>query len=334
MKTVLVLGANGRFGRAAVDAFAAAGWTALAQLRRAPATPLPRGARAVEAPLADASELARRAAGASVVVYAVNPLYTRWEEELFPLFHQGVAVARALDAVFMLPGNVYNYGQHAMSLHLNEQAPDRPGTRKGEMRVAMEDELRALATAGLDSVVIRAGDFFGCGTGSYLDLAIVKDIARGRIVYPGPLDVPHAWTYLPDLARAFVAVAAHGRVAGMRRFHFGGHTLTGHELIGALDRAAAGLGLRPERGFRIRRMHWGLLRVLGLVNPMLRELTRMSYLWRVPHGMAGDALTRAVGPVPPTPIEEALRQSLIDLGLAPALRALSLSIDRPARNAG
>ena len=34
--TVLVLGANGRFGAAAVNAFAAAGWRVLAQLRRAP----------------------------------------------------------------------------------------------------------------------------------------------------------------------------------------------------------------------------------------------------------------------------------------------------------
>jgi len=33
----LVLGANGRFGAAAVAAFAAAGWTVLAQARRAPA---------------------------------------------------------------------------------------------------------------------------------------------------------------------------------------------------------------------------------------------------------------------------------------------------------
>ena len=38
--TVLVLGAAGRFGAAAVQAFAQAGWRVLAQQRRAPATPL------------------------------------------------------------------------------------------------------------------------------------------------------------------------------------------------------------------------------------------------------------------------------------------------------
>jgi len=35
---VLILGANGRFGRAACDAFASAGWAVTAQMRRAPRT--------------------------------------------------------------------------------------------------------------------------------------------------------------------------------------------------------------------------------------------------------------------------------------------------------
>ena len=327
MNTVLVLGANGRFGRAAVDAFAAAGWTVLAQMRRAPATPLPRGATMLELPLEGTAALAERARAASVVVHAVNPPYTRWEEELFPLFRQGVAVARALNAVFMLPGNVYNYGEGMPPL-LREDTPERPSTRKGELRVAIEDELRALAPQGLASVLIRAGDFFGCGTGSYLDLAIAKDIGRGRLVYPGDLGLLHAWAYLPDLARAFVAVAERGRVPGLRRLHFAGHSLTGHEFIAALGQAAEGLGLRPGAGFTVGRLPWRLLRLAGLVNPMLRELARMSYLWRVPHALAGDALERAAGPLRTTPIETALRCSLVELGLAPqapaaAERALS-----------
>ena len=37
-------------------------------------------------------------------------------------------------------------------------------------------------------------------------VAIVKALAKGKLVYPGPLDRAHAWAYLPDLAQAFVAV--------------------------------------------------------------------------------------------------------------------------------
>jgi nucleoside-diphosphate-sugar epimerase len=213
----------------------------------------------------------------------------------------------------MLPGNVYNFGPRMPAL-LDETTPALPGTRKGLLRVAMEDELQRRAERGLDSVVLRAGDFFGSGTGSWLDLVIAKSIGAGKLVYPGPLDRLHAWAYLPDLARAFVAVAADGGHRGCLRLHFEGHSLSGEDFIAALSEAAAGLGLRPERGFRVAGMPWGLIRLLGIANPMLRELARMSWLWREPHALAGHALRQRVGPLPATPLASALRQALIDLG--------------------
>lgn len=319
--TVLILGAAGRFGSAAVQAFAAAGWRVLAQQRRAP-TSLPRGAHFIDTPMHDTAALAARAAGASVVVYAVNPLYHRWDAELLPLFEQGLAVAEALGARFMLPGSVYNYGRTMPPL-LAEDTPQRPSTRKGEQRVAMENALRDRATRGLDSVLIRAGDFFGAGSGSWLDQAIVKEIGHGRLTYPGPLDLAHAWAYLPDLAQAFVAVATRTRVRGAAFLHFAGHTVSGREFIAAVDEAAASLGLRPGRGFRVDGMPWGLIRAVGIVHPLWRELARMSYLWRVPHGLDGRELAWLAGPLHTTPLLPALQQSLRDLGFA---RAPSLGL--------
>lgn len=40
-----------------------------------------------------------------------------------------------------------------------------------------------------------------------MDLVIAENLAKGKIVYPGAVDFPHARVYLPDLARTFVAVA-------------------------------------------------------------------------------------------------------------------------------
>lgn len=308
MNTVLVLGANGRFGRAAVDAFTAAGWRVAAQMRRAPVTPLPAGAQALEVPLSDTAALA--ASGAQVVVHAVNPLYTRWDEEAMPLLRQGLEAAQRLRAHFMLPGNVYGFGEGMPAL-LDEHTPERPTTTKGRQRAAMEAEVAA--RPGLRSTVIRAGDFYGGGTGSWLDLVIAKDLGKGKLVYPGPLDVPHAWAYLPDLARAFVAVATTGGT-GARRLHFAGHTLTGRAWLAALEQAAGELGLTPARGWRHGTFPWAFIRIAGLVWPMGRELAAMSYLWRVPHALNGGALERAVGPLPATPVVAALRQALLDLG--------------------
>ena len=111
-----------------------------------------------------------------------------------------------LNATFMLPGNVYNYGE-PMPAVLAQDTVQHPTTRKGRIRCEIEALLAQRAARGLDGVVIRAGDFFGGGTGSWLDLVITKSLGAGKLVYPGPLDRPHAWAYLPDLARAFVAAA-------------------------------------------------------------------------------------------------------------------------------
>lgn len=327
--TVLVLGAAGRFGHAAVQAFAQAGWRVLAQQRRPPAQPSAGPVQTLPLPLSQPDALAAAARGASVVVHAANPVYTRWDAELLPLLHQGLAVCERLGARFVLPGNVYAYGRQ-MPPRLDESTPARPDTDKGRLRARMEDELQRRAGRGLDSVVLRAGDFFGSGRGSWLDLLIARSLPRGRLAYPGPLDRVHAWAYLPDLARAAVAVAGDGGYRGCLRLHFEGHAVTGQAYVDALAQAAASLGLRPDGGWRIGGVPWPLIRALGLVHPMMRELGRMSYLWQVPHALDGTTLRQRVGPLAQTPLVDALRQSLAAL-LPDEGAAVRQGIKAPAR---
>lgn len=320
-RTVLILGAHGRFGAAAAQAFDAAGWRVLAQVRRAASPALPARAVAITAPLTDTASLAAQARGAEVVVHAVNPVYTRWEAEALPALEAGLDLAERLAAHLMLPGNVYNFGA-GMPARLAEDTPARPTTRKGEIRVEMEWRMARRAAAGrCTASVIRAGDFFGAGTGNWFDQLIVASLRAGKLVYPGPLDVPHAWAYLPDLARAFVRVAALPQQAPFGAWHFEGHTLTGAELLGAIEAATAELGCAPARGWRHGRMPWGVIRAAGLVVPMWRELARMSYLWRVPHALDGRRLAvLAGGAAHATPLPQAVRASLLSLGFGPQMR--------------
>jgi nucleoside-diphosphate-sugar epimerase len=227
-------------------------------------------------------------------------------------------VAERLGATLMLPGNVYNFGEGMPAL-LREDTPQQATTRKGRIRVQMEAALEAYAERGGRSVVIRAGDFYGAGSGSWLDLVIAKNLARGKLVYPGPLDVPHAWAYLPDLARAFVAAAAaRDTLPAFARLHFEGHTLTGAELLAAVEGAAAALGVAPAGGFARGSMPWGLIKLGGLLVPMWREIAEMAYLWRAPHALDGHALRAALGPLPGTPVDAAMRQALRALGFGTA----------------
>ena len=71
-----------------------------------------------------------------------------------------------------------------------------------------------------------------------------------------------------------------------------------------------------DLGWRRGSLPWPLLRIAGLVQPMLRELAEMAYLWRVPHALDGAALAQALGPLPATPREVALARCLAALPVA------------------
>jgi hypothetical protein len=73
--------------------------------------------------------------------------------------------------------------------------------------------------------------------------------------------------------------------------------------------------LPAERALRVRRMPWPLLRVAGLVLPTLAALAEMRYLWRTPHRLHNHTLCNLIGDEPRTPFDDAVRQSLRDLGL-------------------
>ena len=313
-KTILIIGANGRLGRVLTGAFAKAGWRVHAQVRRQPPRAQP-GVHWVHAPIEDPAALADTVRTASIVVHAANPPYPQWQEQVRPLAKYAIATARRLGALLMFPGNVYNFGRRMPQLLL-EDSPQNPTTRKGRIRVEVEGDLREAAGAGLRSVVIRAGDFFGGpGRGSWFDLMIARSLRKGIAVYPGPLNVMHAWAYLPDLARAFVMVAE--RQAALPMFealHFEGHSLTGEALLESLARSARRQGLLlPNVPLRRRSLPWPLLRLAGLAVPMLREIAEMRYLWSAPHRLSGERLKQLIGEVPVTPLDQAMDETLREL---------------------
>lgn len=231
-----------------------------------------------------------------------------------PALKSALEVAGRARAHLMLPGNIYNFGRGMPAL-LHEDVPFSPSTPKGVLRVAMEQEIARVAQENLlPASVIRAGDFLGPGSGTWLDQAIAKSIASGRLVYPGPLELVHAWAYPPDLASAFVEVASRSSQPGLGTWHFEGHSLTGEELIEGLKQAAGQLGLRPEREWQVTGMPWALIRALGWLRPMWREIATMSYLWSVPHRLSGERLQAFIGkPLTQTPIQIALQRCIQDL---------------------
>ena len=320
--TVLVLGARGRLGGAVAQAFAAAGWRVLAQRRVGGTAPLAvAGIEWVLADAADTATLQRAAAGARVVVHAMNPAYTAaaWRAEAPRLMQAATELAAALGAHLLFPGNVYNFGA-GMPAVLAPDTPQRPTTGKGRIRVDLEQQLaQAALHHGFAATVIRAGDFFGAGSGSWLDQVIVKKLSQGRVTWPDALEAPHAWAYLPDLARAFVRVAEAPPVPGaFECLHFAGHTVSGRDWLAALTDVSWEQGWLPTGGaLRTGTLPWGMMRLLSPFNATVASLLEMRYLWDVPHALDGAALARRIGGEPHTPFGDAVRTAILALDLGP-----------------
>jgi nucleoside-diphosphate-sugar epimerase len=308
-KTVLILGAAGRLGHCLVSAFATAGWQVIAQARKPQS--LQAGVRALTCDALDVPALVAGAAEARVVINALNPPYTEWKRLLPPLADAAQRTAQALGALLMLAGNVYNFGRELPEV-LQPGTPELGNTSRAALRIAMEARMAA-AAPGLDSVVLRVGDFFGGGgRGSWFDQATVGQFKRGKVIHPGGLSTVHAWAYLPDLAATFVRVAeARDALRGHHKLHFAGHAVDGQTLHAALE-AASGRSLKASS------LPWGFIRLMAPLVPSWRAMVEMRYLWQRPHRLDDSHLRALIGPPPATPLVQALRQSLIDLRLVEA----------------
>ena len=305
-KSVLIPGAAGRLGQCLVSAFAGAGWQVIAQVRKP--HNLPAGVRALRCDALDVPGLLAGARGASVVINPLNPPYTEWERLLLPLAEAAQRTAEGLSALLILAGNVYNFGRELPEV-LWPGTPEVGNTARAALRIDME--ARMAAAPGLNSVVLRAGDFFGGGgRGAWFDLATVSQFKHDKVIHPGGLSTVHAWAYLPDLAATFVRVAeARDTLHGHHRLHFAGHAVDGQTMHAALE-ATSGQPLK------IASLPWGVIRLVAPLLPSWRAMVEMRYLWQRPHRLDDSSLRTLIGTPPSTPLVQALRQSLIDLGFS------------------
>jgi nucleoside-diphosphate-sugar epimerase len=304
---VLVLGAAGRLGHTAAEAFRDAGWTVVSLVRPGSAARAPVDTEVVEVHALDHAAVGAAARGADVVLHALNPSYMDWSRLALPLAYSAITAAETARATLLFPGNLYNYGSPLPPV-IDEKTPMRPSSRKGQLRVAIEDRMTEAAERGVRIIIVRAGDFYGGGRGSWFDLVLAKEIGRGRLTYPGPLDVVHDWAFLPDLASTLPRLAAiRETLPPLTSFGFPGHAVTGREFTGAIAGAT-------RSKLQVDRMTWWLIHALRPIVPLCRELSEIAYLWNEPHRIDGGKLKAAIGDIPRTPLDVAAARALEDLG--------------------
>lgn len=334
-RTALIIGATGGIGSETALALMARGWR-VRGLNRNPA----RAARDmaflgpvewVKGDALNADDVLAAAKGVSLVVHAANPPgYKNWKGTALPMLESSIAAARAAGVRLVFPGTVYNFGPETLPL-VAETAPQKPRTRKGAIRVAMEQRLKQASTEGVPVLIVRAGDFFGphSTANNWFGQGIVKPGKPVRsVTYPGTHKVGHAWAFLPDLAETIVRlVDREADLSAFEVFHFGGHWFEeGVEIAHATARAAG------VPNARVKRLPWFALYLAAPFSETLREMLKMRYLWKKPLRLDNAKLVAFLGQEPHTPLDRALRVTLTGLGcLKPATAPRAqLAIERGA----
>lgn len=302
-QTVLILGATGRFGRAATAAFLKAGWQVTAASRKGAGTSAPNLRHIVCDPM-DRATLTSASQGMDVIVQAAHLPYNEWAKRLPDLTANVISAGLSSGATVMIPGNVYVFDKNGPELW-REDATGTRGTRKGVLRVQMERSFEAAAAKGLRTIVLRGGDFIERKvTGSWFESHIAKNAYRGKFTYPGRMDAVHAWAYLPDMARAMEMLAAkRDTLPPYASFGFEGYSLTGEELKAAVS-------LVVGRPLKTSYIPWFVIRLMGVFNPVMRELMEMRYLWDTPHRLDPAPLRAILPDFVPTPLAVAMQDAV------------------------
>ncbi len=204
----------------------------------------------------------------------------------------------------VLVGTVYPYGL-PRTTPVTEDHPRAPHTFKGRMRRAQEDLLLEADAAGkIRGTILRLPDFYGPDIDkSFLHGTFVAALQGGTANMIGPVDTPHEFIYVPDVGPVLLDLAERPEAYG-RSWHLGGPgTITQRAFA---TRVFAAVGKTPK----VRVAGKTTLRVMGLFDPLMRELVEMNYLQTDPVVLDDSAIQKLLGPVKKTSYQDGILKTL------------------------
>lgn len=292
---IAVLGAGGGLGRNVVDAACAAGHDVVALVRDPKRAALPPEVTTIVGDALRADDVARAMAGADATMFCVMPSFAAWLTEFRPLLACAIAAARKTNTRLVYPGNVWIYGPGRAGEFVGEARRPSPTSQRGKLRAAMELDIRE---AGIRHAIVRLPEFYGPSVVT-LTARLFRSALSGRLaLWPGPLDLPVEFVYMPDAARALVSVAT-ADDCDAANFHLPGARTTVRRFAGLVFEAAG----REPRLLSVPR--W-LLSAIGAFDATARGAADIGHLWTRPILLDGTAFERRFGAIPVTPLADAI----------------------------
>lgn len=165
-------------------------------------------------------------------------------------------------------------------------------------------ELVILHLKGMRTTLLRPPDFYWPDS----ELSSVRGIfdaalKGGTADVIGPIDTPHEFIFVPDLAETLIALSEKDEAYGNT------WNVSGPELITTRQFADLVFDAVQQKP-RLRVAGKFMLRVGGLFNPVLRELVEMHYLWTTPVKLDDTRLRQLLPNLHKTPYPDGIRQTI------------------------
>ena len=221
---------------------------------------------------ADPASVKAAATGIDTIFYLVGVPYNHFElhPQLMRATLDGAIAAGVRRMVLLAP--IYSYG-HPQSATVDESHPRRPDAFKGRMRKEQEDlVLDAHAAGRIEATILRVPDFYGGDPKkSLVGDIFVAAVNNRRANVIGPIDRPHQYAFIDDVGAVVLALAKEDLAYGKAWNFAGSGTITQQAFA---DKVFARVGRKP----RLLVANVLMLRLIGLFDPIMRELVEMSYL--------------------------------------------------------
>jgi nucleoside-diphosphate-sugar epimerase len=260
------------------------------------------GTERVVADAADAPRVAELTDGASAIYNCVNPPYDQWATVWPPIAASLLAAAESAGTVLATTSNLYVYGE--VEAPMTEDQPLAATGVKGRVRIQMWRQALAAHEAGrVRAFEVRGSDYLGAKASSLLSLMVLPAWAKDRTAWlPGPLDIPHSWTDVEDVARLLVTGAQDSRAWG-KAWHV--PTPAPHTMREITTMAAELMDVAPK----VRSLPYAAVWATGLFNPFVRELRETQHQFRRPFVLDSSAAQETFGLVP-TPTRDAVAREV------------------------
>jgi nucleoside-diphosphate-sugar epimerase len=258
------------------------------------------------ADLTDFDRVCRAVEGSEVAYLTAGLPYDHrvWAATWPKIMENAIAACAREKVRLVFFDNVYMYDPTQMA-PMTEATPIGPSSRKGKVRASIAGMLLEAASAGrVEALIARSADFYGPGVRnvSILTETVFKPLSQGKKAnWLGRDDRKHSFTYVPDAARA-TALLGNTPSAFGQAWHLptAPDPFTGREWV---ERVADALGVKAN--YRVAGK--GMVRLLGLFMPVMRETVEMLYQYDRDYVFDSRKFEEAFK-MAPTPYGEGIRK--------------------------